>query len=68
MFLLVQFYGEEETFLQKSLNYEIVERRLGDITAAYADTTIANEVLNWKSEKTLEEAILSAWKWQQQQN
>ncbi|WBX76152.1 UDP-glucose 4-epimerase GalE [Tenacibaculum ovolyticum] len=52
----------------KSLNYEIVQRRLGDITAAYADTTTANEVLNWKSEKTLEEAILSAWKWQQKQN
>lgn len=51
----------------KPLNYEIVERRLGDITAAYANTTTANEVLGWKSEKTLEEALLSAWKWQEKQ-
>lgn len=49
----------------QSLNYKIVGRRAGDITAAYADTTIANEKLNWKTEKTLEEALLSAWKWQQ---
>ncbi|WP_405609316.1 UDP-glucose 4-epimerase GalE [Polaribacter sp. Asnod1-A03] len=51
----------------KSLNYKIVARREGDITAAYADTTIANEELNWKTEKTLEEALGSSWKWQLQQ-
>ena len=51
----------------KPLNYKIVARREGDITAAYADTTIANKELNWKTEKTLEEALESSWKWQQQQ-
>ena len=51
----------------KSLNYKIVPRREGDITAAYADTTIANKELNWKTEKTLEDALGSSWKWQQQQ-
>ncbi|MCG1036115.1 UDP-glucose 4-epimerase GalE [Polaribacter sargassicola] len=51
----------------KTLNYKIVPRREGDITAAYADTTIANKELNWKTEKTLEEALGSSWKWQQQQ-
>ena len=50
----------------KPLNYKIVARREGDITAAYADTTIANKELNWKTEKTLEEALESSWKWQQQ--
>ncbi|TVZ56846.1 UDP-glucose 4-epimerase [Lutibacter sp. Hel_I_33_5] len=51
----------------KPLNYKIVGRRAGDITAAYADTTIANKELNWKTEKTLDEALLSAWKWQEKQ-
>ncbi|WP_233883696.1 UDP-glucose 4-epimerase GalE [Tenacibaculum piscium] len=51
----------------KPLNYKIVERRLGDITAAYANTKNANEILDWKSEKTLEEGLLSAWKWQEKQ-
>ncbi|QNM84402.1 UDP-glucose 4-epimerase GalE [Polaribacter pectinis] len=49
----------------KPLNYKIVGRREGDITAAYADTTIANKELNWKTEKSLDEALLSSWKWQQ---
>lgn len=56
-----------EKVTNQQLNYKIVERRAGDITAAYADTTIANEKLNWKTEKTLEEALSSAWKWQQNQ-
>lgn len=49
------------------LNYKIVDRREGDIMTAYADTTLANEELGWKSEKTLEEALESAWKWQLRQ-
>ncbi|QXP62970.1 UDP-glucose 4-epimerase GalE [Polaribacter sp. HaHaR_3_91] len=49
---------------EKPLNYKIVPRREGDITAAFADTTIANKELNWKTEKTLEEALASSWKWQ----
>ncbi|MBL4905501.1 MAG: UDP-glucose 4-epimerase GalE [Flavobacteriaceae bacterium] len=51
----------------KSLNYKIVDRRAGDITAAYADTTLANTALNWKTKKSLEEALDSAWQWQLQQ-
>ena len=49
------------------LNYKIVARREGDITAAFADTTIANRELNWKTELSLEDALSSAWKWQQAQ-
>ncbi|WP_233885828.1 UDP-glucose 4-epimerase GalE [Tenacibaculum piscium] len=56
-----------EKVTHKKLPYKIVERRAGDITAAYADTTIANKELNWKTEKTLEEALLSSWKWQENQ-
>lgn len=46
------------------LNYKIVGRREGDITAAFANTTLANRELGWKAELTLEEALLSAWNWQ----
>jgi UDP-glucose 4-epimerase len=49
----------------KKVNYKLVGRREGDITAAYADTTIANKELRWKAELTLDEALLSAWKWQE---
>lgn len=49
----------------KKLNYKIVDRRPGDITTAYADTTKANEVLGWKAQSTLDEAMRSAWLWEQ---
>ena len=51
----------------KPLNYKIVARREGDITAVYADTTTANKELNWRTERSLEEGLAAAWKWQQQQ-
>ncbi|MFS4416404.1 UDP-glucose 4-epimerase GalE [Maribacter sp. 2307ULW6-5] len=49
----------------KKLNYKIVARRPGDITTAYADTTRANEVLGWKAKYTLDQAMKSAWEWEQ---
>ncbi|RXR24002.1 UDP-glucose 4-epimerase GalE [Flavobacterium stagni] len=49
----------------KALNYQIVGRREGDITEAYANTDRANNVLGWKAELGLEEALASAWKWEQ---
>ncbi|APQ17787.1 UDP-glucose 4-epimerase GalE [Maribacter hydrothermalis] len=49
----------------RKLNYKIVDRRPGDITSAYADTTKANKVLGWKAEYTLEEAMNYAWIWEQ---
>ena len=49
----------------KKLPYKIVPRREGDITSAYANTDKANNVLGWKAQSTLDEALASAWKWEQ---
>lgn len=49
----------------KKLKYQIVDRREGDVIAAYAETSKANEVLGWKTELTLDDAMASAWKWEQ---
>ncbi len=49
----------------KKLNYKIVGRREGDIISAYADTTKANNELGWKTQLTLDDAMRSAWKWEQ---
>ena len=49
----------------KKLNYQIVARREGDITSAYANTDKANTVLGWKAQSSLEEGLASAWKWEQ---
>ena len=49
----------------QKLAYRIVDRREGDVTLAYANTDKANQVLGWKTQLTLEEAMASAWKWEQ---
>jgi len=48
----------------QKLNYQIVGRRPGDVEKVYADTTLANEELGWKAEKSLEETLLLAWNWE----
>jgi UDP-glucose 4-epimerase len=54
-----------EKVSQKKLPYKIVNRREGDVVEAYADTKKANKVLGWKTELSLEQALESAWKWEQ---
>jgi UDP-glucose 4-epimerase len=49
----------------KKLNYKIVGRREGDIISAYADTTKANDELGWKTKLSLDDAMRSAWNWEQ---
>lgn len=49
----------------KKLNYKVVSRREGDVIEAYADTQKANTVLGWKAQSTLDEAMKSAWDWEQ---
>ncbi len=46
------------------LNYKFAPRRPGDVVSIYADTTLANEVLGWKAERTVEETLASAWAWE----
>ena len=56
-----------EKVSKTKLNYKIVDRRAGDITSAYADTTLAKVELGWETEKTLDDALLAAWQWQLKQ-
>lgn len=49
----------------QKLNYVIGPPRPGDVPAIYADVTKATNELGFKTTSTLEEALASAWKWQQ---
>jgi UDP-glucose 4-epimerase len=46
------------------LNYTITKRREGDIEQVWGDTTKANRELGWKTRRTLDDMILSAWNWE----
>ena len=45
--------------------HEIVGRREGDIEAIWANPKKANKILKWKTEISIEDTLVSAWKWQQ---
>lgn len=53
-----------ENITGTKLNYKVVDRRPGDVISIYADTQKANKILKWKAEKTMVEALSSAWKWE----
>ena len=46
------------------LNYKFAPRRPGDVVAIWADTTLANEELGWKAERSVEDTLVSAWAWE----
>lgn len=48
----------------KSLNWEFGPRRTGDVHEIYADTTKAENLLAWKSQFTIQDAIEDAWRWE----
>jgi UDP-glucose 4-epimerase len=46
------------------LKYRITARRPGDIEKIWADPSLANRELGWKTESTLDEAMSTAWEWE----
>jgi UDP-glucose 4-epimerase len=34
------------------------------VVAIWADTTLANEELGWKAERSVEDTLASAWAWE----
>jgi UDP-glucose 4-epimerase len=50
----------------QKVNFSVGARREGDVEKVWADTTLANRVLGWKAERSLEDILQSAWKWEQE--
>jgi UDP-glucose 4-epimerase len=50
---------------KQDFQYSIGPKREGDITAAYASIEKAKNLLKWEPQHTLDDALASAWKWEQ---
>lgn len=50
------------------LNYTIGARRAGDIEQIWANVEKAKQLLGWKAELTIKDALRDAWNWQQSLN
>ncbi len=46
------------------LKYKITGRRAGDIEKIWADPSLANKKLGWKTLSSLDEAMRTAWEWE----
>lgn len=49
----------------KTLNWRFGPRRAGDVVEIFANAGKAKDLLNWRAEKSLEDAIADAWNWEQ---
>jgi UDP-glucose 4-epimerase len=50
---------------QRNISCKIGSRRDGDLAQYWADPSLANELLGWKSKRGLEQMCADAWRWQQ---
>ena len=46
------------------MNYEITNRREGDIEKIWANVNKAQKELGWKANYSIEDAMLHAWLWE----
>lgn len=51
---------------QTSVPYRIAPRRAGDIAIYFADAQLAKKLLNWETERSLEDICRDTWRWQTQ--
>ena len=61
---VLELVKEFEKSTGVTLNYQIVDRRPGDVEQVYADCKKANEILGWKATTPLDETLNNAWNWQ----
>jgi len=52
----------------KTVAYQIVDRRPGDVACCYADPALAQAVLGWKADKGIEEMCADTWRWHKTAN
>ncbi|RTZ43212.1 UDP-glucose 4-epimerase GalE [Candidimonas sp. SYP-B2681] len=48
----------------KTIPYDLVARRPGDIAACWADTQLASQKLDWRAQKGIQEMCDDAWRWE----
>lgn len=48
----------------KTLNYELGDRRAGDVIAVYADNTKAKTLLGWNPKFNIQDMMKTAWAWE----
>jgi UDP-glucose 4-epimerase len=48
----------------KTIPYEVIERRPGDIASCYADPSKAQDDMGWSADRGIDEMCADSWRWQ----
>ena len=54
-----------QTISGKTIPYDVVPRREGDLAAFWADPALAYEALGWQAQRNLNDMIRDTWRWQE---
>jgi UDP-glucose 4-epimerase len=54
-----------ETATGHAVPHRFGDRRPGDVMAIYADASKAEDLLGWRTKRSLEECLADAWRWQE---
>jgi len=61
---VLQMIGAFESASGKSIPYDIVARRPGDIAECWANPELAQEMFGWSANRTLADMTSDGWRWQ----
>lgn len=61
---VLQMIAALEKASGRTVPYQIVDRRPGDVASCYADPAFAASELNWRAERGVEQMARDAWNWQ----
>lgn len=64
-FSVLEMIKAFEAVSGRPLNYEITDRRPGDVPEMFASTDLAKNVLKWEASRNLKDMIQSSWTWEQ---
>ena len=61
---VLEVVGAYERASGRSIPYEVLPRRPGDVAACYADPSLAQRVLGWRASRDLTAMCADSWRWQ----
>jgi UDP-glucose 4-epimerase len=62
---VLEMIGQFTSSNNRSIPYEVVDRRPGDVASCYASVVKAEKLLKWFATQDLKSMCSSAWKWQE---
>lgn len=63
---VLQLVGAFEQASRRSIPYQVMPRRAGDIASAWANPELAHRLLGWRAKRTIEQMCVDGWRWQSQ--